>query len=133
MVGEVAGNPQYANLLWPYFPIGINETNNPITRNINPVKFEFPTAIDTLGRKDIKTKVLYESSPRTTLKTVPNYVELNEIQNLDSLTIMEKPSTPKIFAVALEGKFSSAYANRSERNEYPNFKNKSAENKMIVI
>ena len=133
VVGEVAGNPQYANLLWPYFPIGINETNNPITRNINPVKFEFPTAIDTLGRKDIKTKVLYESSPRTTLKTVPNYVELNEIQNLDSLTIMEKPSTPKIFAVALEGKFSSAYANRSERNEYPNFKNKSAENKMIVI
>ncbi len=133
VVGEVAGNPQYANLLWPYFPIGINETNNPITRNINPVKFEFPTAIDTLRRKDIKTKVLYESSPRTTLKTVPNYVELNEIQNLDSLTIMEKPSTPKIFAVALEGKFSSAYANRSERNEYPNFKNKSAENKMIVI
>ena len=133
VVGEVAGNPQYANLLWPYFPIGINETNNPITRNINPVKFEFPTAIDTLGRKDIKTKVLYESSPRTTLKTVPNYVELNEIQNLDSLTIMEKPSTPKIFAVALEGKFSSAYASRSERNEYPNFKNKSAENKMIVI
>ena len=133
VVGEVAGNPQYANLLWPYFPIGINETNNPITRNINPVKFEFPTAIDTLGRKDIKTKVLYESSPRTTLKTVPNYVELNEIQNLDSLTIMEKPSTPKIFAVALEGKFSSAYASRSERNEYPSFKNKSAENKMIVI
>ena len=133
MVGEIAGNPQYASLLWPYFPLGINETGNPITRNINPLKFEFPTAIDTLGRPGIKTQVLYESSNRTTLKSTPNYVELSELQNIDSLSVMEKPSTPKIFAVALEGKFSSAYANRSEKNEYPKFKAKSGENKMIVI
>lgn len=133
VVGEVQGNPQYANLLWPYFPLGINETQNPITKNLNPVKFEFPTAIDTLGRKGVKTQVLFESSPLTTIKSVPNYVELNEIQNLDSLTIMEKPSTPKIFAVALEGKFTSAYANRSEKNEFPNFKSAVEGNKMIVI
>ena len=31
VVGEIAGNPQYASLLWPYFPLGINETGNPIT------------------------------------------------------------------------------------------------------
>ena len=133
VVGEIAGNPQYASLLWPYFPLGINETGNPITRNINPLKFEFPTAIDTLGRPGIKTQVLYESSNRTTLKSTPNYVELSELQNIDSLSVMEKPSTPKIFAVALEGKFNSAYANRSEKNEYPKFKAKSGENKMMVI
>jgi gliding-associated putative ABC transporter substrate-binding component GldG len=133
-VGEVAGNPQYTNLIWPYFPLGINENNNPITKNINPVKFEFPTAIDTLGRKNIKTQVLYESSERTTAKSVPNYVELSEMANLDSLSVMEKPTTPKIFAVSLEGKFTSAYANRSEKNGFPNFKNEVAgNNKMIVI
>ena len=133
-VGEVAGNPQYTNLIWPYFPLGINENNNPITKNINPVKFEFPTAIDTLGRKNIKTQVLYESSERTTAKSVPNYVELSEMANLDSLSVMEKPTTPKIFAVSLEGKFTSAYANRSEKNGFPNFKNEVAgKNKMIVI
>ena len=44
------------------------------------------------------------------------------------------PATPKIFAVSLEGKFTSAYANRSEKNGFPNFKNKVSENnKMIVI
>lgn len=133
VVGEISGNPQYANLLWPYFPLGINENNNPITRNINPVKFEFPTPIDTLGRKGIKTEVLFQSSPLTSLKLVPNYVELSEIANLDSLGVMEKPSTPKIFAVSLQGKFTSAYATRSEKNEYPNFKTESKENKMIVI
>lgn len=131
--GEVSGNPIYNNFMWPYFPLGINENKNPISRNINPVKFEFPTSIDTLGRKNIKTNVLFESSSRTTLKSVPNYVELSEMANLDSLTTMEKPSTPKIFAVSLEGKFGSAYATRSERNSVPDFRAASADNKMIVI
>lgn len=131
--GEVAGNPQYSSFLWPYFPLGIAENKNPITKNINPVKFEFPTAIDTLGRPGIKTNVLYESSERTNIKQVPNYVALAEIVKNDRIGQNEKPTTPKIFAVSLEGKFQSAYAARSERNAYPNFKAKSPENKMIVI
>lgn len=134
VTGEVGGNPQYTSLPWPYYPLGIAENNNPITKNINPVKFEFPTSIDTLGgRKNIKTKVLFESSERTLLKQVPNYVDLKEIASVDSLGQMEKPSTPKIFAVALEGKFNSAYASRIERKSYPGFKAASPENKMIVI
>ncbi|AZA82920.1 gliding motility-associated ABC transporter substrate-binding protein GldG [Chryseobacterium lactis] len=134
VTGEVSGNPQYTSLPWPYYPLGIAENNNPITKNINPVKFEFPTSIDTLGgRKNIKTKVLFESSERTLLKQVPNYVDLKEISSVDSLGQMEKPSTPKIFAVSLEGKFNSAYASRIERKSYPGFKTSSPENKMIVI
>jgi len=133
VTGEVGGNPQYMSVPWPYFPLGISENNHPITKNINPVKFEFPTSIDTLSRPGIKTSVLYESSSKTIQKQVPNYVELKEIASVDSLGMMEKPSTPKIFAVALEGKFKSAYATRSEKNSYPGFKNQSSENKMIVI
>ena len=131
--GEVAGNPQYSSFMWPYFPLGIAETPNPITKNINPVKFEFPTSIDTSGRKNIKTNVLFESSENTIVKQVPNFVALSEIVRADSLSEMEKPSPPKIFAVSLEGKFNSVYATRSERNSYPNFKANSAENKMVVI
>ncbi|WP_415326491.1 gliding motility-associated ABC transporter substrate-binding protein GldG [Chryseobacterium sp. MMS23-Vi53] len=133
VAGEVAGNAQYSTQPWPYFPLGIAENDNPITKNINPVKFEFPTSIDTLGRKNIKTQVLFESSERTLLKQVPNYVSLEEINTVDSLGQMEKPSTPKIFAVALQGKFTSAYASRIERKGYPGFKASSPENKMIVI
>ncbi len=134
VAGEVAGNPQYNSYLWPYFPLGVAENKNSITKNINPVKFEFPTSIDTLGRKNIKTSVLYESSERTLLKTVPNYVELSEIADVDSLGQMEKPTSPKIFAVSLEGKFTSAYINRSERNEFPNFKpQNTSPNRMIVV
>lgn len=133
VTGEVSGNPQYTSLPWPYYPLGIAEKDHPITKNINPVKFEFPTSIDTLGRKNIKTHVLFESSERTLLKQVPNYVDLKEIASVDSLGQMEKPSTPKIYAVALEGKFTSAYSSRIERKSYPGFKGQSPENKMIVI
>lgn len=131
--GEVSGNAQYISVPWPYFPLGIAENSHPVTKNINPVKFEFPTSIDTLGRPGIKTSVLYESSERTLQKQVPNYVELKEIADVDSLGMAEKPSTPKIFAVALEGKFKSAYATRSERSSFPGFRAQSADNKMIVI
>lgn len=134
VAGEVAGNAQYSTQPWPYFPLGIAENENPVTKNINPVKFEFPTSIDTLGgRKNIRTDVLFESSERTSLKQVPNYVSLDEINSVDSLGQLEKPSTPKIFAVALQGKFTSAYASRIERKSYPGFKASSPENKMIVI
>ena len=131
--GEVAGNPQFSSFLWPYFPLGIAENKNPITKNINPVKFEFPTSIDTLGRKNIKTNVLFESSERTNVKQVPNYVALGEIVRTDSLSEFDKPSNPKIFAVSLEGKFNSAYASRIERTTFPNFKTQSVDNKMIII
>ncbi len=134
VTGEVNGNPEFTSVPWPYFPLGIAENNNPITKNINPVKFEFPTSIDTLGRKNIKTQVLFESSNRTLLKQVPQYVDLKEIASVDSLGQAEKPSTPKIFAVALEGKFTSAYSSRIERKAYPGFKDASPKNnKMIVI
>ncbi len=131
--GEVAGNPQFSSFLWPYFPLGIAENKNPITKNIDPVKFEFPTSIDTLGRKNIKTNVLFESSERTNVKQVPNYIALSEIVRTDSLSEFDQPSSPKIFAVSLEGKFNSAYASRIERTNFPNFKSQSADNKMIVI
>ncbi len=131
--GEVAGNPQFGSFLWPYFPLGIAENKNPITKNINPIKFEFPTAIDTLGRPGIKTNVLFESSDRTAVKPVPNFVSLSEIVRTDSIAEFEKPTPPKIFAVSLEGKFKSAYAARSEKTSYPGFKAQSPENKMIII
>ena len=131
--GEVAGNPQYSSFLWPYYPLGISDKNNPITKNINPVKFEFPTSIDTLGRPGIKNTVLFETSDRTIINAVPNYVELSEIVKADSISPFEKVSKPQILAVLVEGKFQSAYANRSEQSDYPNFKKENPHGKMIVI
>lgn len=131
--GEVEGNPQYNSFLWPYFPLGIADSPNPITKNINPVKLEFPTSIDTLKKKGIRHTVLFESSNRTIVKPVPNYVSLSEIAKTDSLADGEAPAPPRIFAVLTQGKFTSAYAQREESSDIPNFKAQSPENKMIVV
>lgn len=131
--GEVAGNPQYSSFLWPYFPLGISDKNNPITKNINPVKFEFPSSIDILKRPGIESTVLFESSENTLINSVPNYISLSEIVKEDSISLFEQKSKPQILAVLLEGKFQSAYANRSEKSNFPNFKKENINGKMIVI
>ncbi|MFC6267934.1 gliding motility-associated ABC transporter substrate-binding protein GldG [Frigoriflavimonas asaccharolytica] len=131
--GEVAGNPQYSSFLWPYFPLGISDKNNPITKNINPVKFEFPTSIDILKRPGIKPTVLFESSQNTLINSVPNYIQLSEIVKEDSISPFEQKTKQQNLAVLLEGTFQSAYANRSEKNDFPNFKSENNNGKMIVI
>lgn len=133
VASEVAGNPQFMSVPWPYFPLGVGREGEPLTKNINPVKFEFAASIDTLSRKGIKHKVLFETSNKTIQKALPAFVELNEIASVDSLAMREKPTTPKILALAAEGIFPSAYQLRQERNSYPGFLPKSAPNKMVVI
>lgn len=131
--GEIQGNPQYQSLMWPYFPLGVGQQSHSITNNINPVKLEFPSSIDTLSRKNIKHQVLFESSERSVTKTTPVYISIEEMANIDSLQMGEKPSSPKIFSVLTEGVFVSAYSNRTEKNEFTDFKAQSPANKMIIV
>ncbi len=133
VAGEVGGNPQMMKLPWPYFPLGISDGENPITKNLSPVKFEFSGSIEVLKRKNIQPKILYQSSEKTLVKTLPSFIDLNEIASVDSIAMREKPSEPKILALSLEGNFTSAYAGRSEASSFPDFKANSTRNKMVVI
>lgn len=134
IIGEVQGNSQYQTFNWPYFPLGIADENHPITKNVNPVKFEFPSQIDTLAN-GIKKTILYKTSSKTATLAVPNYIQLEELAFglTDSLVNTYYTQSPKILAVLLEGKFQSAYTGRFEREEIPNFKAESKPTKMIVI
>lgn len=132
--GEIAGNAQYENFPWPYFPMASGDGKHPITKNINPIRLEFPTSIEILPRPHLKQTILYQSSDRTKVKTVPNFISLNEITNIDSLNVMESPTRPKAFAVLVEGKFKSAYTFRSERSQVFDFLPQAKkEGKMILV
>ena len=64
------------------------------------------------------------------MKPVLNYIQLNEVEIENS----EEYNMGKIpMAVLLEGNFNSAYASRYERKEFPQFKAKTTNGKMIVI
>lgn len=128
--GETAGNTSYNYYNWPYFELGVKGEENPITSSIDPVLFQFANPIELLKNPTVKQTVLLSTSQQTSLKPSMNYIQLNEVNIEDS----EEYRMGKIpMAVLLEGNFNSAYAMRYERKEFPNFKAKTVDGKMIVI
>lgn len=134
-VGEIQGNAQNARVPWVYFPMGFSLNNHPITKNINPVSFQFPTSIDTLDTPGVKKTILYQSSSYTALQGVPSYISLEEAKlfERENVNWNKYNKGPKILAVLLEGKFTSAYKDRIESSGIKNFVDRSNNNKMIVI
>ncbi len=133
-VGEVQGNAQYAMPQWPYLPLGIADQPMAITKNLNPVLFQFASPIDTLPNP-VKKTVLFRSSPISDVMTTPSFVYLDDVveASADSLRQSYTHKGRQILSVLLEGEFPSAYEGRYERTEIPNFLAKSKANKMIVI
>lgn len=129
--GNVGNQTQFENFSWFYHPLtGVNP-NHPITKNVMPVRMRFATQIDTLKKDGITKTPLLVSSPRTKLTGTPTIIELNSIANEPKE--QEYTKGPQLFAILLEGDFTSAYTNRIKPFETSSFKAKSNPNKMIVI
>ncbi|MBR9845850.1 MAG: gliding motility-associated ABC transporter substrate-binding protein GldG, partial [Algicola sp.] len=128
-IGE-GSNAQFQPVQWPYSPLAANNPNHPITTNINPVRFDFASQIDTLKNSVNKT-ILLRSSQLTKLVGVPSEVDLE---------IVTKEPDPKTYvnpyqslAVLLEGEFTSVYENRVKPFQLTDDKTKSVSTQMIVI
>lgn len=128
--GNVGNQPQYQNLNWFYHPLSNANPNHAITKNILPVRFRFVTQIDTLKNNIQKTPLLV-SSILTKKIGLPRPISLNNIANEPKQE--EFASGLQLFAVLLEGNFTSAYSNRIKPFNITNVKEKSTHNKMIVI
>lgn len=129
--GNVGNQPQFEDFSWVYHPLtGVNPTH-PITKNVLPVRLRFATQIDTLKKDGITKTPLLVSSARSKLTGTPTIIELSSIANPPKEQEFNKGV--QLFAVLLEGDFTSAYANRIKPFKTSNFKAKSVANKMIVI
>ena len=128
-IGE-GSQAQFQPVQWPYSPLAGANPDHPITSNINLVKFDFASQIDTL-KNAVKKTILLRSSDLTKLEGVPKEI------SLDMVTQDPKPETytkgPQTLAVLLEGEFTSAYNNRIKPFQLAEEKNISVPNKMIII
>lgn len=128
-IGE-GSQAQFQPVQWPYSPLAGANPDHPITSNINLVKFDFASPIDTL-KNAVKKTILLRSSDLTKLDGVPKDI------NLDMVTQDPKPETytkgPQTMAVLLEGEFTSVYNNRIKPLQLSEEKNTSVPTKMIVI
>jgi gliding-associated putative ABC transporter substrate-binding component GldG len=125
--------PKWELLPWRYFPVSIPTSSHPITSNLNAVKFDFASSIDTVKTNTtVKKTILLHSSPYTKLANTPYEVSLQKALEQPSQDEFNKG--PQTMAVLLEGTFESVFKNRiSQLSTKLPFKELSKTTKMIVI
>ncbi|WP_256007362.1 gliding motility-associated ABC transporter substrate-binding protein GldG [Pedobacter deserti] len=119
---------------WVYYPLLIPDTASSLVRNIDAVRAEFASTVDTIGVKGITKRTLLWSSAFNKVYDTPRLLSLQ--------SVAEQPdpkdyfSVPKRVAVLLEGSFPSVFAHRqvpSGIRETYVVPERSKATKMIVI
>ncbi|TPV33313.1 gliding motility-associated ABC transporter substrate-binding protein GldG [Paucihalobacter ruber] len=128
-VGE-GNNMQLMPITWQYSPLAASNPEHPITTNLNLVKFDFASQIDTL-KNNLNKTVLLQSSPLSKLQGVPAMISLDIVTAEPDKTSFNKG--PQNLAVLIEGEFTSVYNNRVLPFELTNFKSTGNNSKMLVI
>ena len=129
---------QYNRFPWFFSPLSASSQNHPIVTNIEAVKFDYVSSIDTLPNMLDKT-ILLSSSNISKIVGLPAPIDFDkEIpENLDVLNNGPDPQeftageTP--MAVLIEGTFSSVFTNRVKPFALPDDRSTSPPTKMVVI
>lgn len=120
---------------WIFFPVLIPTSTHPIVRNLNAIKTEFVSSIDTLDTPGVKKTILLTSSRYSRLLNTPVMISLSYLYQQPDVTMFNQPYQP--VAVLLEGEFTSLFVNRvpPEILEAPEvgFVEKSPKTQMIVV
>ena len=127
--------PQWTFFPWTFFPILSTTPNHLITTNINPIKSQFPSSIDTINNQIAKT-ILLQTTKNTKITRTPAVINLESLKTQpDELNFKNNVQN---IAVLLTGIFHSVFQDRIPLSiqEDPDIKftEKSVnENKMIII
>jgi ABC-2 type transport system permease protein len=108
--GNVGGQAQIQLLPWLYYPIFMPLSKHPIVKNLDGIRSEFASTIDTLAINHVKETVLLASSPFNRKIIAPHILSLQALEQEPNPKDFQ--STPKIVAVLLEGEFKSDFLNR---------------------
>ena len=133
----VAGSPQpkWTPVPWPYFPLLLGKENHPVTRNLNMIKSEYISSIDTLDVENVEEQVVLETSSASGNLVVPAFISLDEINNKPKENEYNADAQP--VAVILEGEFTSVFKNRMLKTilgyDPADYKEKSKPTKMMVV
>jgi len=108
--GQIGDQPQFEYFNWYYFPSISNTNGHPIVKNLNAIRFEFASSIDTVVSNGVKKTILLTSSPFSRIANTPAVISLRMLMETPSKTFFNKSNIP--VAVLLEGEFNSVFTNR---------------------
>lgn len=135
VTGVVGNQPKTEMFPWFFFPLLTPANNHPIVNNLNALKGEFVSTIDTIAKKGIRKTPLLKTSQYSKVSSAPTRISLEIVRFEPDQTQFNKGR--QLTAVLLEGEFESVFKNRitpqiKNANEI-NFKEKSVPNQMVVI
>ncbi|WP_109300191.1 gliding motility-associated ABC transporter substrate-binding protein GldG [Aquimarina sp. AU474] len=123
-------NTQFTPYPWFYESLTKSNSNHPIVKNTESVKFEFANQIDTL-KNNIQKTILLTSSNNSKLEGVPKEIKLDIIRQKPDVSSYSEG--PQNLAVLLEGEFKSTYKDRIKPVKIASHSDQSVPTKMIVI
>lgn len=133
--GQVGNQPQFSLFNWYFFPTVANIKGHPIVRNINDIKFEFASSIDTIAKPGIRKTILLSSGNYSRLLNTPSIISLNFLRIKADRSFFNRSNIP--MAVLLEGSFTSLYKDRIpdtiSKDPDIRFTETSKPNRMIII
>ncbi len=131
-----AGTPaKFTPAPWYFSPLLSPSENHVISRNMNRVKAEFVSSIDTVGKQEqMRKTVILATSPYSLVANTPMEISLASINNPPDRRLFNQPSQP--VGILLEGTFTSVFKNRmvdSFGAKSSEIKTESEPTKMIVF
>jgi ABC-2 type transport system permease protein len=110
VTGYVGNQPKTELMPWYYFPIMTPYATHPIVRNLNSIKSEFVSTIDTISVEGVRKTVLLSTSKYCRVQPAPVRISLGIMQFKPNPNMF--PNSNLTTAVLLEGKFTSVFKNR---------------------
>jgi gliding-associated putative ABC transporter substrate-binding component GldG len=129
---------QYQKYPWLYSPLSSKLNHHPIVTNLEAVKFDYASAIDTLPNA-LKKTILLNTAPFSKIIGLPVEIDI-DVEIPKNLKVINEGPSPDEFgagevplAVLIEGKFPSAFANRIKPFKITNDKAEGIPTKLVVI
>jgi len=120
---------------WVFFPLLIPTSQHPIVRNLNAIKTEFVSNLDTVETPGVSKTILLSTSRYSRVLNTPVLVSLSFLYQQPQPQQFNQPYQP--VAVLLEGEFSSVFQNRIPadiaKSHELNYRDKSIKTAMIVV
>lgn len=107
----IGGQGQIQMAPWVYYPLLMPDTSNAVVKNIDGIKSEFVSTVDTIGIKGISKKIILHSSPFNKVFSAPKLLSLQMVA--EQPDPRDYASVPQAVGVLLEGSFPSVFLNRS--------------------
>lgn len=95
---------------WLYYPVLIPDTSNSVVKNIDGIRSQFTSTVDTIGIANVNKQIILRTSSYNSISETPKMLSLQTVA--EQPTQQEYASTAKAIGVLLEGSFKSVFFNR---------------------